>query len=433
MTGNDDQPDPARAALVTHHLREAGYHTAGAGKFHFTSYRTYPPDSLDHLGFDEVSVTEDPKHGSWLDWIAAEHPEHYDQALATTWPMPYLSDYPPDGRDLRPAWEAAVAHHLTPLQQPPNRRIVHPSSLPAGLHQSSWITDQALRMIDRAPQDQPLFCYVSYVDPHDPYDPPEPYWSRYDWRDLPAPAAREWGPGAQPWQYPEFVSRMFELDTFDDETWARLRAAFYGSCRFVDDQIQRILTHLDRTGLGDNTVVLFTSDHGDVIGDHGLGMKGPWHYDQTIRTPLIMAGPGVACGTRQTGLSSGLDVCPTLLDLAGVPVATTRDDPVAPGPYLGRVLPYRSGADRAGGHGRLLVETNASYLSERDPVRTVLTADGWRLTEFPGQTYGEMFDLTADPHEQHNHYTDPAHTDRRADLTNELVAATCDASLIGRT
>lgn len=436
VTGNDDQPCPDQTPLFPAVLRKAGYRTTGVGKFHFSSYRAYPPDDLGHLGFDQALITEDPKHGAWLDWIARDHPEHYEQALAVSWPMPYLDHYPPDARDRRDEWEQAVETHLRPLQQPPHRRIVHPSPLPAELHQTSWITDHALHMIDTAAADgRPFLTYVSYVDPHDPYDPPEPFWSDLGWQDVPPPAPQEWSEHDGPWQYQRFRESMFELDSFDEQTWARLRAAFLASCRFVDDQIGRILDHLERTGLDHDTVVVFTSDHGDAIGDHGLLMKGPWHYDKVVRTPMIMAGPGIRMGARMTGLSAGIDLCPTILDVAGVSITDDRAGHGRVrenGPYAGRVLPYRDGDDPTAGHDRVLIETNASYLGERDPVRTVISDDNWRLTEFPEQDYGELFDLTDDPDEQRNRYADPSCEPRRRRMVGELVQALCEPSLIGR-
>lgn len=423
VVGNDVEPRPG-TPFVPSLLRAAGYRTAGAGKFHFTPHSNYPPADLSHLGFDEVEVTEDTKHGPWLDWVAAGHPEYYERALATAWPMPYLRSLPPDGRDATDEWDRARRTHLDPLRAPPYRRIFHPSPLPAELHQTSWITDRAIAHLDEmARADDPFFQFVSYVDPHDPYDPPEEWASRYDWRDMPPPVPQEWSRGDGPWQYAAFQDSKFELDSFDDEAWARLRAAFYASCAFVDDQVGRLLRHLRETGLEHDTLVLFTTDHGDVIGDHGLLMKGPWHYDRTIRCPMLVAGPEVAAGRRFAGLTGHLDVMPTLMAAAGVGAPAGEGRPL---PLTGPELAAEKG------HARLVVETNTSYVAPADPVRTLLTDDGWRLTVFPGQRYGELFDLRSDPDEQLNRWRDPDCLQRRLSMTEQLVAAMAEPAVLGR-
>lgn len=418
VVANDIEPR-ADIPFFTQELREAGYGTAGVGKFHFTPHTNYPPSDLDHLGFDDVQVTEDTRHGPWLDWVAAEHPQHYEAAFATAWPTPYLASLPPDGRDARPEWAAARARHVEPLTRPPYRRIAHPSPLPEEVHQSTWIADRAIadiRACEAAPT-TPAFHYVSFVDPHDPYDPPQSWAERFDWRAMPAPVPQEWARAGAAWEYGAFQDSKFELDTFDEETWARLRAAFYASAAFVDDQIGRILQAVEESGR--ETLVLFTTDHGDLIGDHGLLMKGPWHYDKAIRCPMVVAGAGTAEGAAVGTLTSHLDLRPTILDAAGVDAGMGE----------GRALPRRPDellepAPRE----RLLVETNTSYVApQRDQVRTLITADGWRLTIFCDQAYGELFDLLNDPQEQHNVFDDPGHLGRRLAMTEALVAESAAA------
>lgn len=417
VVANDIEPR-ADIPFVTAELREVGYHTVGVGKFHFTPHTNYPPSDLDHLGFDQVEVTEDTRHGAWLDWVSREHPEHYEAAFATAWPTPYLAALPPDGRDARAEWAAAHARHVEPLTAAPYRRIAHPSPLPAEVQQSAWIADRAIaNLTEAAASSAPTFHYVSFVDPHDPYDPPQEWASRFDWQDMPAPIPQAWDRSSAPWEYAVFQDSKFDLDTFDGETWARLRAAFYASAAFVDHQIGRVLDAVAASGR--DTLVLFTTDHGDLIGDHGLLMKGPWHYDRAIRCPMIVAGAGTARGQVFDGLTSHLDLRPTILDAAGLD----------PGPGEGYVLP-RHAEQLAGARRRerLVVETNTSYVAPaRDLVRTVITDDGWRLSVFCDQQWGELFDLTNDPDEQHNLFHDDGHLRRRLALTEALVAESAAA------
>ncbi|BDZ55763.1 hypothetical protein GCM10025870_28360 [Agromyces marinus] len=297
--------------------------------------------------------------------------------------------------------------------------------LPAELQQSTWIADRAIAQLDELRESEdPFLLYVSFVDPHDPYDPPAEWAERFDWRSIPDPIPQEWDRATGPWQYAAFQDEKFELSTFDRETWLRLRAAYFASCAFVDHQIGRIREALSERGLVEDTVVIFTTDHGDVIGDHGLLMKGPWHYDKTVRCPMIVAGPGVAQGRRFDGLTSHLDVRPLVLELAGVDAGDSE----------GRALPIReSTLDTERGHERVAIETNTSYVAPADQVRTIITADGWRLTVFCDQAYGELFNLKVDPDEQTNLYDDPDHMGLRLRLTEELVAAMAAPAVVGRT
>lgn len=401
--------------VFTQCLKEWGYRTTGFGKFHFTPMDRPPPTSLSRLGFDEVVVTEDPKLGAWLDWIEKEHPEHYEKALAMSWNMPYMAEYGPARSDLVPAWKAAHKKWLEPAGRPPHRWIFAQSPLPMELHQTRWITDLAIREMDRPRGEQPAFTFVSYVDPHDPYDPPAPYADLFDWRDLPPPVPQEW---TRDWcleEYARFQDEWFDLGTFTPETWSRLRSRFYGSCRFVDDEIGRLLRHLERSGRAEHTVVVFTTDHGDLIGDHGLLMKGPWHYDKCIRCPLILAGPGIPAGAVCRELTSTLDFFPTIVRVAGR----------VPGvPLEGRAIPVSPPAmEDWRGCPQVAIETNGCYVRTEIRARSVVTEDGWRLTVFPGREYGEMFDLKNDPREQRNLFRSPSKDDQRRELMERLSRA----------
>ncbi len=402
--------------LFTQCLKSCGYRTAGFGKFHFTAMVEPPPTNLRHLGFDKVVVTEDPKLGPWLDWIEKEHPEHYEQALAISWGMPYLKAYGKDRRNLVAAHQKAVARWRSPQQRPPCRPIFHRSPLPAELHQTRWITDLAMQHLDRQvkKEGQPFFTFVSYVDPHDPYDPPAPYADLFDWRDMPPPIAREW---TRDWcadEYPRFHDTCFDLKTFTPETWARLRANFYGSCRFVDDEIGRLLRHLEKTGMDRNTIVIFMTDHGDMIGDHGMLMKGPWHYDKCVRCPLIVAGPGVEAGAVFEGLTSTLDLFPTIAQFTG------KETNI---PLEGQALPLNSSQIKQWKERpHVALESNGSYVNRRSQARSLVTDDGWRLTLYPNQSYGELFDLKHDPEEQNNLFRSPRMRGRRLELTERLLS-----------
>lgn len=401
--------------LLPQALRAHGYRTLGVGKFHFAPLEHFPPrdfDALDNRGFDQALVTEDPKHGLWLDWIRAEHPDFYERALSVAWPFPYIDAYPPHGDNLRPEWRRAYQRFRRPLEAPPRRPICPASPLPAALHQTRWIADRALEMLDSQASDEretPFFLFVSFVDPHDPYDPPEPWAPMFDPLDLPPPIPQQWTRAWCPREYAAFQDTMFDLPTFDARTWAQLRAQFYGSCRFVDAEIGRLLGRIRALGLEEKTLVVFTTDHGDMIGDHGLLMKGPWHFDKTIRCPLLLRGPNLQAGTVCQELSSTLDIFPTLCELCNL----------APPLLEGRALPLDNrGPDDARD---VFIESKGGYVGGH--CQTLLSPENWRLSLFPSQDYGELFDLTHDPDEQQNLFRAPDQAARRHEMTGRLNAA----------
>jgi len=396
-----------RTAMPTyaHVLQRQGYRTGGFGKFHQTPMHM-PVADMAHLGFDESVVTEDPKWGPWTDWIKREHPEHYDAALALAWP--FWPNHPAPA-DLARA-KRARNRILVPLMKASPWAAMYPSPLPAELHDTTFITDRSLDFIRRHVADhgdRPFFCHVSYVDPHDPYDPPEPYASMFDPAAMPVPLAAEWEPGA--FRTLAGAQRFWRFDRVREKPGVvpRLRALYHGSLRLIDDQIGRLVTYLQEAGLWDDTLLVFTTDHGEMLGDHGLMTKGPNHYDAGIRVPLIVAGGGVTPGIAER-LTSTLDFFPTFCDWAGVEFAARP-------PLEGRSFaPVCAGTSDPAPWAEVSVASAG--------VRSVVTADGWRLTRFLRDRQGQLFDLNTDPDEQHNLYASPDHAARRQDLLERLVA-----------
>lgn len=399
---------------VTQVLRTAGYATGGFGKFHFEDMDLPPPASAGayaKYGFDEIGFCEDPRLGPWLEWVEREHPEYAEAALSQVWPRPYFTE------EERKAWQAAYEKHMQPRISPPFNENNYVSSLPVELHPTRWITDQAIDFIDRA--EAPCFTFVSYVGPHWPHDPPAPYHESFSPEDLPPPLPAEWEWDDLPAGYAEQMRPLIShAETMQKpradytiEDWQMRRAMYLGSTRFIDDEIGRLLAHLRETDRERDTVVVFTTDHGDTLGDHWLDGKGTHHYDKSIRTPLIIRDPrrGPA-GAVVDRLTSSLDLFPTLCDLAG---ADCSDITLCGQSVLGRPEETEPACRE------LLIVTE-----DQDParcVRSLLTEDGWRLTVFPGEDYGEMFHLLDDPDEQRNLYRDEAYADKRAALMQRLV------------
>ena len=180
-------------------------------------------------------------------------------------------------------------------------------------------------------------------------------------------------------------------------------ADYYAAIEFVDEQVGRIVAALDERGLTENTLVVFAGDHGLAIGSHGLFGKQNL-YDQSMRTPLIFAGPGVTQGKRCDALCYLFDIFPTLGELARVK-APTGSQGLSLVPVCSEQVPPRRAA---------------RYFEYRDVQRAVRD-NRWKLIEYPKIGKVQLFDLQTDPHELHDLSANPAHADQLARMTKLLA------------
>lgn len=303
-------------------------------------------------------------------------------------------------------------------------------ALPEELHYNTWVADRTIEFLERQPPDEPFFVWCSFPDPHHPWCAPEPWASMYDPAEVPMPTRRE----GELDDLPPFYRRMYEEDMWcsgrtratrmPDEQIRAILAMTFGMISFVDAQIGRVLAALERLGLSEQTVVCFLSDHGDMMGDHWMMNKGPFHFDGLLRMPLIWRGPGCAAGEERSGLVSYLDFAPTILDLARIPVPEgqfpapepARSQQLAPWPGRSFVPLLRGDADSV--QDSVVAENDEDHLGLR--LRTVIT-ERYKLTAYPGQPFGELFDLREDPGELHNRWDDPALRTVKRDLLIRLM------------
>jgi arylsulfatase A-like enzyme len=393
-----------------HILAAHGYRLGGFGKFHLTPMGLPLPDNLAYLGFHETVLSEDQKWGAYLDWIKRDFPRYFETALVLCRPYPGVLDhYAPDLG--RPAFDALRRRILGPRWEESGWPTMFVSPLPPELHQSVFITNGALDFMDRHLRDnpeKPFFCHVSYVDPHDPYDPPEPYASMFRPEDMPDPVPATWTDPGNAVLEKNRNALGFGRIARDLPMIRRMRALYHGSLRLLDDQVARIVRFLQDRGLWENTLLVFTTDHGDLLGDHEMIAKGVPPYDTAIRCPLIVSGGGVAPRVIDR-LSCSLDFFPTFCDWAGVP-----ED--ARPPLEGRSFAVVCrGAPDPSSWPEVIVGFGA--------MQTIVTDDRWRLTIFDGSDAGQLIDLGGDPREQRNLYRDPAWAAKKAELLERLVRA----------
>ncbi|MBA2276127.1 MAG: sulfatase-like hydrolase/transferase [Chloroflexia bacterium] len=283
---------------------------------------------------------------------------------------------------------------------------------------------------------QPFFLWLSYPDPHPPYVVAEPYASMYRDHDLGMPATR---PGELDGKPPRqrLSHRLMGTADYPPRDLQRLREIYYGMVTFIDDEIGRFTQALDDQGIGGDTIVVFMSDHGDYMGDHGMVRKSPAMYDCLVRIPLIIRWPGhISPGRIANTLVSSIDLAPTLLDFAGLPPL-----PAAEGISLAPLLAGRARAHRDrvfglyGSAGDAVTDAELAGidldafraephpwmgpLAMRGRMAMVRTAE-WKLVHHQGAP-GELYDLHADPDELINRFADPACIAVRAELMGSLV------------
>lgn len=187
------------------------------------------------------------------------------------------------------------------------------------LHPTNWLVSQSVDFLRRRDTRKPFFLYMSFHRPHPPYDPPAWAFEMYLNREMPAPPMGDWvdvlAPHAAPYWQDLFVGKI------DPRILQRARAGYYGHMTHIDHQLNRFCELLQEHRLDGNTVICFTSDHGEMIGDHSLFRKG-FPYEGSARVPLVLKAPmaGLARGTAIDSAVEQRDIMPTLLECAGLPI-----------------------------------------------------------------------------------------------------------------
>ena len=259
----------------------------------------------------------------------------------------------------------------------------------------------------QATSGEPFCCFVSAAEPHDPYVPPRRFLDMYDTDEIRlSPTLRDDLAGK-----PEVLRRMQGVvrDLTDDE-WRRICAAYWAVVTFLDSEVGRIIDALKEMKLYENTIIVFTSDHGDMLGGHGLAAKGfGTSYEEVYNIPLILRAPGMTAGREENDiLTSLVDVGPTLLDLLGLGPL-----PDADGRSLRPVLEGTSNKTD-------WQDAYAEFFGQRFVyTQRIVWHGNWKYVFSPGGI-DELYDLADDPHEQHNLAEDPAHQDVLVDMARRM-------------
>lgn len=384
----------AHAPLISKLIANAGYDCGMIGKFHLQSsgHRTEP--RLDD-GYRYWKFSHAPRD----DWPPGEH------------------DYAD--------WVRQQGGDLDALRESTDR-------VPAELHQTTWATTRAIEFLEQS-RESPWFLTVNIYDPHPPFIPPREYFERFDVSSMPGPYFRE-SDRQQQLQLADIDFQPQMRFPSPDEA-KMIQAQYYAMIALIDDQFARLLAHLEATGQRENTVIVFTSDHGEALGDHGLVQKGCRFYEGLVRVPLIFAGPDVQCGSRSDALVELLDMSATLLELAGVAV---------PLYHQGRsLLPILCGQSDPAEHRESVRceyydaldphfvrdSGRASHKADHGSYATMYRDRRYKIVSYHDVGLGELYDLENDPWEFDNLWDDPAHAALKCELLQRNFDATMLASI----
>lgn len=400
---------PARAALLTgrsqrghgrvgyedhvtwdydHYMAEefnqADYHTQCIGKMH-----VHPPRLL--CGFQGLKL-HDGYLGCYRDqniphWMHQEVSDDYLFDLQNTYDR--FADFNATGAEC-------------------NSWVTHPWIYEERLHPTNWVADQSIRYLKTRDHTKPFFLMSSFVRPHQPLDPPQSYYDMYKDKDLRKPVSGDWDDIEKTKQYGLITDSIYGCS---DETMRHdAMAGYYGSISHVDHQIGRIITTLREEGVYDDTIIVFVSDHGEMLFDHSLWRK-VFPYEGSTHIPFIMhIGKHVAdiLPHKVNGIAELRDVMPSLLDLCGLTIPESVD-----GISLKENILTNQQAIRTYLHGE------HSFHSSLSNHYIVTETDKYIWYSETGKQ--QYFDLVKDPTETHNAIHEEAYQQRIAELRQYLI------------
>ena len=405
-TRNGNETFPDFPPVITKLIADSGYECGMVGKFHLQSAGRRTEPRIDD-GYSYWKFSHAPRD----DW-----PEGHDYA----------------------EWVRARGGDLNQLRFSEDR-------VPPELHQTTWASEMVIEYIRRR-RERPWLLSVNIYDPHPPFIPPRTYFERFDPHQMPGPHFRD----SDLAQQAKLAAIDFqgEVKTPEERDARTLQAKYYAMIALIDDQLTRILDVLEQTGQRENTVIIFTTDHGEMLGDHGLLEKGCRFYEGLVRVPLVFWWPGRFQQDLQShALVELIDKTATILELAGLeapdyvqgrsllPILRGEASPdyhreFVRSEYYDAMAPTDAG-ESSSPLGYVFkvgqeLPNEASFDSRTSVFATMYRDQRYKLSVYHGHNLGELYDLEDDPWEFNDLWDDPGYQK----IKNDLIYASFDAQVL---
>lgn len=374
--------------LVTRILADQGYVCGLVGKLHLSPCADGRVEQRIDDGYEFFEWSHDleddwPGQNMWRVWLERQ---------GVKWPIP------PKDRAKTKVWGVPIDPRFT---------------------QTAWCAQEAITFMREKKSMQPWLMSVNIFQPHHPFLPTEEYLSKYPANKMPPPMYQEGELESKPiYQGLDHkgayggTNVSFASETPEERS--RTTAAYYAMIEQVDRAVGEMLDALEESGQAQDTIVIFMSDHGEMLGDHGIYLKGPYFYDCLTRVPLMIRWPGhYKCDLQLDALVELIDLAPTLLEAAGVPVP--------PGMQGRSLTPLLTGTRQIHRSSIYCEYLDSQALFDPPPMATCVRTAHYKLAYYQGLRTGELYDLERDPSEFTNLWNSVHHSDVKAEMMEELA------------
>ena len=384
------QAIPSTEKLISRLLADAGYTCGLAGKLHLATCAN---------GVVEKRIDDGYKVFHWSHHPQPDWPENaYTQWLTQ------------QGQ----TWDTLYKGQSTPYIK---------EGIPAEYSQTTWCANMAIDFI-KEQKGSPWFFSYNCFAPHHPFDPPADYLARYNPKNLPTPKYKPNEANSKTTyqrldsEFAHSDPNSYHVAAMTDHDKQQVTAAYYAMVDLIDYNVGRMVAALNETEQLNNTIVIFMSDHGEMLGDHGIYLKGPHFYEEAVKVPLIFSWPGqFKTGLKVDGLTELIDITPTLLDAAGLSIPQFIQGKT--------LLPILSGKANPDHHRNSVFSEYYNAWSHKHSYGTMHRTNSHKMIVYHGTDQGELYDLDKDPDEFNNLWD----VEKYSELKTQLLKETFDASV----
>lgn len=404
-------PLPSHQRMFTRTLADAGYDCGMIGKQHLAPCDTWRTEPRRDDGYRVFEWAHGPNHraleNDYHRWLRGRHPDIYENV------------FPDKGANENTEYSNR-ARTGTPIDH-----------VPKEAHYSHWVAERAIDFIETDRGDAPFFLMANFFDPHHSFGAPQEFRDLIDAEAIPTPTTRPEELDEKPAPHRDCSVKSYGgtapgFQDYSAEEIREIRAQYWAMIALIDYEVGRILDCLNATGQEDNTLVIFTSDHGEMLGNHQQLLKGPQLYDDLVRVPLILRWPQqVAARTMVDELVQWIDLPATFLDAAHC--ATGR------GVQGQSLLPGLRGGKHNPRPWAMSEFRDSGFPTDPALMTTMLRHHHWKLIIWHGTPAsnlprdGELYNLSDDPDELYNLFHCPDHKVQLHKMKRLLLDAMCEA------